>query len=327
MNRKTLPAVCALASLLWACCAPEVVAQSGNYPTRPIRLVVPYPPGGAIDPIARMLIQRLDETWGQPVVVDNKPGAGTLIGTDFVAKAAPDGHTLGLVATSFTVLPAVHAKMPFDPVKDFAPIGLVAYIPLMLVVNPQVPAHSISELVELAKARPGQLYFSSVGNGTSQHLAGELFKSMAGVNIVHVPYKGSGPSTMSVVGGETSMTIDTVFLMAPLIKAGKLRALASASARRAPLAPDVPTLAESGLPGYDVATWVGLLAPAGTPNDAIQKWNQHINRLLQIPEMRAQQASQGMQAAGGSPEQFGELIRSEVTRWGKVARQAGLAPE
>ncbi len=316
-----------LASITSLLCPSGSWAQSGTYPSRPIRLVVPYPPGGAIDPIARMLIQRMDESWNQPVVIDNKPGAGTLIGTDFVAKSAPDGHTLGLVATSFTVLPSVHVKMPFDPVKDFAPIGLVAYIPLMLVVNPQVPAQSVTELIELAKAKPGQLYFSSVGNGTSQHLAGELFKSMAGVNIVHIPYKGSGPSTMSVVGGETSMTIDTVFLMAPLIKAGKLRALASAGARRAPLAPDVPTLAESGLPGYDVATWVGLLAPAGTPSEAIQKWNHHINRLLQIPEMRAQQMSQGMQPAGGTPEQFGDLIRSEVTRWGKVARQAGLAPD
>jgi tripartite-type tricarboxylate transporter receptor subunit TctC len=336
VSRATRPActglaglrvVLSLATLSLAAVALPVAAQSGSYPARPVRLIVPYPPGGAIDPIARMIVQRLDSRWGQPVVVDNKAGAGTIIGTDAVAKAAPDGYTLGLVATSFTVLPALHASLPFDPVRDFAPIGLVARIPLLLVVNPQLPVQSVADLIALAKARPGELHFSSLGNGTIQHLANELFKSMAGVDITHVPYKGSGPSTMSVVSGETSMTIDTVYLMGPLIKAGRLRALASAGAQRSTLAPDTPTLAEAGLPGYAVSTWVGLLAPAGTPAEVIRKWNQHLEQMLANPEVRAQQVSQGMQPSGSTPEQFGELIRSEVSRWARVARQAGLSPE
>jgi tripartite-type tricarboxylate transporter receptor subunit TctC len=213
-----------------------------SYPNRPIHLIVPFPPGGAVDPIARTLAQKLEEAWGQPIIIDNKPGAATIIGTDFVAKANPDGYTMILVSTSFTVNPAAYSKLPFDPIKDFTPISLVSKLPLILVVNPQLPVKSVAELIEYLKSRPAQVNFSSIGNGTTQQLAGELFKSMAGVNIVHVPYKGSGPSMMSVVSGETSMTFDSIFLLMPQVKAGKLRALASTGTQATALAPDLPSV-------------------------------------------------------------------------------------
>jgi tripartite-type tricarboxylate transporter receptor subunit TctC len=277
-----------------------------------------------VDPIARTIIQKLDEAWGQPVVVDNRPGAGTIIGTEIVAKAAPDGYTVILVATSFTVNPAMYSKLPFDPVNDFTPISLVANFPMMLVVNPQVPVSSVKELIDFLKAKPGQINFSSIGNGTTQHLAGELFKSMAGVDMVHVPYKGSGPSMMSVVSGETSVTIESAFLLSPQVKAGRLRSLAGTAMKRASIAPDLPTISESGIPGYDVSTWVGLLAPAGTPQEVVQKWQQQIARVLQIPEVRERQISQGVDPVGSTPEHFAEFIKTEIAKWGKVVKQAGI---
>ncbi len=308
-------------ALLWLSTA---WAQSLPYPNRPIHIIVPYPPGGAVDPIARRLAQRLLEAWGQPVVVENKPGAGTLIGTQFVAKAAPDGYTMILVATTFAVNPSAYGKLPFDPVKDFVPVGLVCSFPMLLVVNPGLPVHSVRELIDYLKAKPGRVDFSSIGNGSTQQLAGELFKSMAGVDIVHVPYKGSGPSVMSVVAGETSLTFESAFLTMPQVKAGKLRALAAAGAQASPLAPNLPTVAESGVPGFDVATWAGILAPAGTPPDVVQKWNLEIARMLQSPETREQLISQGVEPLVSTPEQFAEFIKVEMNRWGKVVKQAGI---
>ena len=305
-------------------CIPAAWAQSQPYPSRPIRLIVPFPPGGAVDPLARTYAQRLQEAWGQPVVVDNKPGGGTIIGTEIVANAPPDGHTVILIATSFTVNPAMYSKLPYDPVKGFTPISLVARLPNMLVVNSRLPVHSVKELIAYLKANPGKVNYSSIGNGTTQHLAGELFKSMAGVNMVHIPYKGSGPSMMSVVSGETSVTFDTVFLLTPQVKAGRLRALAAEGKERSVFAPDLPTLSESGLPGYDVAGWVGFLAPAGTPGAVVQKWYGEITRVIQTPEIRNRQLSQGLEPVGSSPEQFAEFIKLEIAKWGKVARDAGI---
>jgi len=322
LNRRFVARIMAGIGLLL--CVTTAWSQSAPYPNRPIRLIVPYPPGGAVDPIARTIIQKLDEAWGQPVVVDNRPGAGTIIGTEIVAKAAPDGYTVILVATSFTVNPAMYSKLPFDPVNDFTPISLVANFPMMLVVNPQVPVSSVKELIDFLKAKPGQINFSSIGNGTTQHLAGELFKSMAGVDMVHVPYKGSGPSMMSVVSGETSVTIESAFLLSPQVKAGRLRALAGTAMKRASIAPDLPTISESGIPGYDVSTWVGLLAPAGTPQEVVQKWQQQIARVLQIPEVRERQISQGVDPVGSTPEHFAEFIKTEIAKWGKVVKQAGI---
>ena len=217
MNRRFLARIMTGIGLLL--CTATAWSQSVSYPNRPIHVIVPFPPGGAVDPIARSITPKLEEAWGQPVIVDNKPGAATIVGSDFVAKAAPDGYTVILVATSFTVNPSAYSKLPFDPVKDFAPISLVSRLPNMLVVNSKLPVNSVKELIEYLKARPGQVNFSSIGYGSTQHLAGELFKSVAGVNMVHVPYKGSGPSMMSVVSGETSVTFDSVFLLPPQVKA------------------------------------------------------------------------------------------------------------
>ena len=307
--------------LLWISAA---WCQSLPYPNRPIHVIVPFPPGGAVDPIARSIAQKLEQAWGQPVLVDNKPGAATIIGADFVAKAAPDGYTMTLVATSFSVNPTAYSKLPFDPVKDFTPISLVSRLPLLLVVNPQVPANSVKELIDYLKAKPGQVNFSSIGNGSTQHLAAELFRSMAGVNMVHVPYKGSGPSMMSVVSGETSLTFESVFLLMPQIKAGKLRALAAAGTQRSPLAPDLPTASESGLPGFNVASWVGFLGPAGIPREVVQKWHREVSRIMQLPEIRERQISQGLEPVGSTPEFFAEFIKTEIAKWGKVVKQAGI---
>ncbi len=298
--------------------------QSTPYPSRPVHLVVPFPPGGAVDPIARSIVQKLDDSWAQPVVIDNKGGAATLIGTDFVAKAPPDGYTIILVATSFTVNPAMYSKLPYDPVKDFAPISLVSRLPNVLIVNPQLPVNSVKELIAYLKARPGQVNFSSIGNGTTQHLAGELFKTMAGVNMVHVPYKGSGPSMMSVVAGETSLTFDSVYLVTPQVKAGKLRALAATGAHRAPSMPDLATVAEQGLPGFDVAGWVGFLAPARTPREIVNKWQREVARILALPDVRERQISQGLDPVGSTPEYFADFIKSEIAKWTKVAKDAGI---
>lgn len=298
-----------------------------SYPNRPIHLIVPFPPGGAVDPIARTLAQKLEEAWGQSIIIDNKPGAATIIGTDFVAKANPDGYTMILVSTSFTVNPAAYSKLPFDPIKDFTPISLVSKLPLILVVNPQLPVKSVAELIEYLKSRPAQVNFSSIGNGTTQQLAGELFKSMAGVNIVHVPYKGSGPSMMSVVSGETSMTFDSIFLLMPQVKAGKLRALASTGTQATALAPDLPSVSGSGLSGFNVGSWVGLLAPAATPKEISQKWQRETALIMQMSEIRSRQSSLGLEPIGSTQEYFGDFIKSEIAKWGAVVKQAGIQME
>ena len=294
--------------------------QASSFPNRPVHIVVPFPPGGAVDPIARVVGQKLEQAWGKPVIVDNKPGAATIIGADYVAKAPADGYTVILVATSFSVNPSAYSKLPFDPINDFAPISLVSKLPLLLVVNPQLPVKSVKELIDYLKARPGQVNFSSIGLGSTQHLAGELFKTMAGVNMVHVPYKGSGPSMMSISAGETSLTFESVFLQ----RMGKTRALAAAGAKRSPLLPDLPTVAESGLPGFDVASWVGFLAPAGTLPEIVQKWHREVARIIQLPDVRQQQLNQGLEPVGSTPEFFADFLKSEIARWGKIVKQAGI---
>ncbi|MGK2899080.1 MAG: tripartite tricarboxylate transporter substrate binding protein [Burkholderiaceae bacterium] len=300
------------------------VAWSQAFPSRPIRMIVPYPPGGAVDPIARTIAQKLTESWGQPVVVDNKPGAGTIIGTDSLAKAAPDGYTVILASSNHAVNPAMYAKMPYDPVKDFAPISLVSIIPVMLSVNPKLAVTTQKELIELLKVKPGSLNYSSTGNGSTSHLAGELFKSMAGVSMVHVPYKGSGPSVMATIAGETSVVFDSIFSQLPQVKAGKLRALSVTGSKRTALAPELPTAAEAGLPGYEAYSWVGFLAPAGTPREIIQKWQQEVSRILQLPEVQVRQTSQGVEPIGSTSEYFSEFIKTELVKWGKVVKDAGI---
>jgi tripartite-type tricarboxylate transporter receptor subunit TctC len=313
-----------IALLFWASLA---WSQSLSYPNRPIRLIVPYPPGGAIDPLARTYAQKFNDAWGQPVLIDNKPGAGTIVGTEIVAKAAPDGYTVILSTSAHAVNPSMYSKLPYDPVRDFAPISMVARLPTMLVVNPKLPVHSVKDLIDYVKSNRGKVNYSSNGNGSVTHLAGALFNAMSGTDLLHIPYKGSGPSVMSVIAGDNAVTFDTVFLQLPHVKAGKLRALAVTAATRSPLAPDLPTIAESGLPGFEAGAWVGFLAPGGTPREIVQKWHQEIVRVLQIPEIRDRQISQGLDPVGSTPETFADFIKADIDKWGKVVKQAGIKLE
>jgi tripartite-type tricarboxylate transporter receptor subunit TctC len=309
-------------SLLLACLSSVSWAQ--GYPNHVIRLVVPFPPGGTTDILARAVAQKLTEAMGQSVVVDNRPGAGGNIGADVVAKSAPDGYTLlmGTVGTH-AINPSLYARMPYDHVKDFVPVVLVAGVPNVLVVNPSLPVNSVADLIKLAKAKPGSINFASSGNGTSIHLSGELFKTMAGVDMTHVPYKGSAPALTDLISGQVQVMFDNLPSSLPQIKAGKLRAIAVTSLKRAPALPDVPTISESGLPGFEASSWFGVLAPAGTPPAVVTRLNTEVNKWLQTPEAKEQLLAQGAQAAGGTPEQFAAFIRSETEKWAKVVKASG----
>ena len=294
------------------------------YPTKPIRLVVPFPPGGSLDVVARAIGQKLSEAWGQPVVIDNRPGAGGNIGADLVAKSAPDGYTIleGALSTH-AVNVSLYGKMPYDPVKDFAPITLVAVTPNVLVLNPSVPANSVKELIAYGKANPGKLAFGSGSNGSAGHLAGELFKTETGVDMVHVPYKGGAPAMQDLLAGRTQLMFDNLANSMQQVRAGKLKALAVTTAQRSPLVPDLPTLAEAGLPGFDIYTWWGFMAPAGTPKEIIAKWNVEVARILNAPEMKEFFAQQGAVPAPDSPEEFAALIRREIPKYAKIVKDSG----
>jgi tripartite-type tricarboxylate transporter receptor subunit TctC len=315
--------LCLAAALLL--CVPHAFAQT--YPAKPIRIVVPYPPGGFNDTLGRTFAAKFSEVWGQPAFVENKPGANTVIGTDFVAKSAPDGYTLLIVAFPFAVTPSLLKNMPYDTVKDFAPVVWAAVSPNVLVVNPSLPVKSVAELVALAKAKPNSLSYASTGNGSSNHISMELFKSLAGVEIVHIPYKGSGPAVTDLLGGQVQLMFDNAPNVMPQVKAGKLRALGMSSAKRSSFAPDIPTVAESGVPGYEVAVWFGLVAPAGTPREIVQKLNAEAMRILAMPDVRERFLSQGVEPVGSTPEQFGEHIKSQMTKWAKVVQDAGVKAE
>jgi tripartite-type tricarboxylate transporter receptor subunit TctC len=307
---------------LLACIALGALGQ--GYPNRPIKLIVPFPAAGTTDILARAVAQKLTESMGQSVVVDNRPGAGGNIGADVVAKSAPDGYTLlmGTVGTH-AINPALYAKMPYDHIKDFVPVVLVAGVPNVLVVNPALPVNSVADLIKLAKDKPGSVNFASSGSGTSIHLSGELFKTMAGVDMTHVPYKGSSPALTDLMGGQVQVMFDNLPSSLALIKSGKLRAIAVTSMTRAPALPNVPTLNESGLPGFEASSWFGVLAPAGTPAPVIAKINAEVNKWLQSSDAREKLLAQGAEAAGGSPEQFAAFIRSESDKWAKVVKASG----
>jgi tripartite-type tricarboxylate transporter receptor subunit TctC len=307
---------------MFACIALGVFAQS--YPNRPIRLVVPFPAAGTTDILARAAAQKLTESLGQAVVVDNRPGAGGNIGSDLVAKSAPDGYTLlmGTVGTH-AINPSLYSKMPYDHVKDFVPVVLVAGVPNVLVVNPALPVNSVADLIKLAKDKPGTINFASSGSGTSIHLSGELFKTMAGVDMTHVPYKGSSPALTDLIGGQVQVMFDNLPSALPQIKGGKLRAIAVTSLKRAPALPDIPTISESGLPGFEASSWFGVLAPAGTPGTIVARINAEVNKWLQSADAREKLIAQGAEAAGGSPEQFAAHIRAETDKWAKVVRASG----
>jgi tripartite-type tricarboxylate transporter receptor subunit TctC len=301
-----------------------LTACAQGYPTKPIRLVVPFPPGGSLDVVARAIGQKLTEAWGQPVVIDNRPGAGGNIGADLVAKSAPDGYTIleGALSTH-AVNVSLYRKMPYDPIKDFAPITLVATTPNVLVLSPALPVNSVSELVAYAKAHPGGLSFGSGSNGSAGHLAGELFKAEAGVDMVHIPYKGAAPALQPLLAGDTQLMFDKLANSTPQLKAGRLNALAVTTAKRSALIPELPTLAETGLPGFDIYTWWGFMAPAGTPKEIIAKWNAEVTRILATPEMKAFFAQQGAEPAPTTPEQFAALIRSEIPKYAKIVKDSG----
>ena len=295
-----------------------------TYPNRPVRLVVPFPAGGTTDILARAIAQKLSESLGQSFVVDNRPGAGGNIGSDVVAKSAPDGYTLlmGTVGTH-AINPGLYPKMPYDHVKDFAPVVLVAGVPNVLVVNPNVPVKTV---VALAKDKPGSINFASSGSGTSIHLSGELFKSLTGTQITHVPYKGSSPALTDLIGGQVQIMFDNLPSAMPHIKGGTLRAIALTSSKRAPALPDLPTIAESGIPslaGFEASSWFGIFAPAGTPREVVTRINAEANRALQSPEMKEKLLAQGAEAVGNTPEYFADYIRAETTKWAKVVKDSG----
>ena len=321
MKRAIFTVVAAAALALAG--APHARAQA--YPDRPVKLIVPYPAGGAADILARVIGQKLTERLHEAVVVENRPGAGTAIGAKLVAKSPPDGYTILMgTVSSHAINPALTKDVGYDPVTDFAPITLVASLPFILDVNPSVPAHSVRELIALAKAQPGKLTFASAGNGTSNQLAGELFKSMAGVDIVHVPYRGSAPALQDVIAGHVTMMFDLTITSLPQIKAKQVRALAITTLKRSQLAPNLPTVAESGLPGYAVDAWFGLFAPAKTPEAVVARLNQETAAVLALPDVKERLASQGAEPLTSTPAEFARYVKSELAKWTKVVHQSHI---
>ena len=323
-RRRALAA--ALACVFVSLLSPSA-AWSQVWPSKTVKIVVPYPAGGGTDVMARFLAQKFSEMWGQSVVVENKGGAGGNIGADQVAKSTPDGYTLVMMPSNLSINPSLFDKTPWDAVKDFSPIGTVATSPIMVGVSAGVPANSIRELIALAKAKPGTLNYISCGGGSPQHIAGEMFNAMAGVQMQHVPYKGCGAAIPDAVAGVVQVLFSTVANMNPHIKSGKLKGFAVAGARRSELVPDVPTVSEAGLPGYNFDVWFGLLAPAKTPRDVIVKVNRDINSLLAQKEVKERLQGQFYDVMPGTPEQFATLIEKDLLRFGKVIRDVGIKPE
>jgi tripartite-type tricarboxylate transporter receptor subunit TctC len=319
--------ICRVLSALWIAVA-AVMARPSHaadaYPTHPVRLVVPFPPGGGNDAVARVIAQKLSERLAQQIVIDNRGGAGGIIGAQLAAKSPPDGYTLFFGQThTLTINPHLYANLPYDPQKDFAPVALLASVPLVLVVNPAVPATSVQALIALAKQRPGQINFASPGNGSDGHLIGELFKTTAGIAITHVPYKGTGPALTDLLAGQVQIFFCTLAPAVPHIQAGTLRALAVTSARRSTAVPDVPTVAEAGVPGFEAAVRYGILAPAGTPPAIVARLNGELRQVVQDDAVRARFAADGAQPLTGTPQDYAADIAAELVKWGKVVRESG----
>jgi tripartite-type tricarboxylate transporter receptor subunit TctC len=314
--------LCAVLSLVWA-----LLATAQPYPSRPVKIVVPATPGGAIDLIARTLADKLTGSLGQPVVVENKPGASNNLGTDFVAKSPPDGYTLVIIASSHATNKHLFKVMPFDPIKDFEPVVYTHVVPLLLAVHPSVPAKNVQELAGWIRGNPDKAIYASSGPGSSLHMAAELFMSMTKTKMQHIPYKGSSAAHPDLLSGRTHMIFDTITAIRGHVKSGAVRGIAVTTAKRSSSMPELPTIAESGLPGYDASTWGGILAPAGTPKDAVAKLNGAMNAALKLEDVRARLGGAGIEIQGGTPGEFAEVIRIEVEKWGRIVKEAGIQPE
>jgi tripartite-type tricarboxylate transporter receptor subunit TctC len=321
-NARPAAAV-ALALLL----ALPATAPAQAWPSKPIRVVVPFPPGGGIDTVARIVVPKMSESLGQPMVIDNRSGAGGTVGTEVVARATPDGHVLLATFASHAMNATLYRDLSYDTEKAFAPISLIATVPNILVVHPSLPAKTVADLVTLARKRPGDINYASVGNGTPAHLSAELFNLMAGVRMTHVPYKGAAASIIGMITGEAQLTFTTVLIALPHVKAGKLRPLAVASTTRTPLLPEVPTVDQSGLKGYESIAWYGLLAPAGTPNQVVDRLHAELAKSVQTPEVRDNLLRQGTEIIASTPARFAQVIREDIVKWTKVVKAAAVKPD
>lgn len=306
-----------MTSMLWA----------QSWPTKPVRMIIAFPPGGPTDLVSRVLAQKLSEQLGQQVIVDNKPGAGGNIAAELAAKAAPDGYTIFYNTSAIVIGPALYGKVNYDTLKDFTPVLLTASVPMVLVVNPQLPARSVKEFVDLAKTRSGALNYSSSGTGTITHLASAMMSTQTGIQTQHIPYKGSAPGLVDLASGQTQFMIDTINTVLPYVRDNRLRGLAVTSAKRSPLLPDLPTLAEAGISGFEAAAWQGIVVPTGTPNEIVQKLNAEVNKALTHPDIRSRLAAQGADILGGTPTEYAAYLRSEMPRWAKAVKDSGAKAE
>lgn len=320
----TLRQLCSAVLVLLAAATAVDQAGAQQYPAKPVRMVVPFAPGGISDALARIVGQKLSEKWGDPVIVDNRPGAGGNVGTEIVARAVPDGYTLLLVAPSLAISPSLYTKLGYDPLRDFAPVSLVALATNLMVVHPSLPVGTIKELIAYGKARPGTISYGSGGSGTSGQLAAELFKLSAGVDFLHVAYKGAGPAVNALLGGEVQLMFAPITLVLSLANAGKLKAVAVTGARRSTAAPNIPTVAESGLPGFDVSSWFGVVAPAGTPARIVSMLNREISALASLPDARERIIAQGAEPTSTTPDEFARHLRAEIGKWARVIKAAGI---
>ena len=306
-----------MTSMLWA----------QSWPTKPVRMIIAFPPGGPTDLVSRVLAQKLSEQLGQQVIVDNKPGAGGNIAAELAAQAAPDGYTIFYNTSAIVIGPALYGKVNYDTLKDFTPVLLTASVPMVLVVNPQLPARSVKEFVDLAKTRSGALNYSSSGTGTITHLASAMMSTQTGIQTQHIPYKGSAPGLVDLASGQTQFMIDTINTVLPYVRDNRLRGLAVTSAKRSPLLPDLPTLAEAGISGFEAAAWQGIVVPTGTPNEIVQKLNAEVNKALTHPDIRSRLAAQGADILGGTPAEYAAYLRSEMPRWAKAVKDSGAKAE
>ncbi len=325
MNVCLHRALVSLSFVPFAICASYAAAQS--YPTKPVRVIVPFAPGGATDIVARLLAPRLSENLGQSVVVENRAGGGTTIGMDHVAKSPPDGHTLGVATLTFALNPSLHSKLPYSTEKDFAPVSLVSIVPFVMAIHPSVPARSVKQFIALAKAKPGALNYSSSGIGSASQMAAELLKFMTGTDMVHIPYTGGGPAMVALLSGQVSLFVMSIPGGLPHFKSGKLIALGVTSARRDPVLPDVPSIAESGLPGYELLEFQGIVAPAGTPRAIINRLHQEIVKSLAAPDLKERFTTSGAYVVGSTPEELADHVKKEITSWAKVIKAAGIKLE